>query len=85
MDLLNQKYGFTNKDNILEGVSSMTKSSQPSNNRGEYLGFINCLVTILRLFPSLKGRPSVTIVSDSMLIINTLNIWLPSRRAKETK
>lgn len=80
-----KEYEFTNKDNILEGVSSMTKSSQPSNNRGEYLGFINCLVTILRLFPSLKGRPSVTIVSDSMLIINTLNVWLPSRRAKGTQ
>jgi ribonuclease HI len=78
-------YEFINKDDPIQGIQATTRYCQPSNNRGEYLGFINALLHTLRSFNTIKGRPHVTIVSDSQLCLKTLSEWLPNRRKKGTE
>jgi len=57
----------------------------PSNNRGELLGLINCFSQLL--FMGLNEDMSnnfIEIYTDSLLCINTFNIWLPNRQKKNT-
>lgn len=53
----------------------------PTNNRGEYLGMCWALLALLRA--GVQGE--VEVVSDSRLVIQTLNEWLPARREKGTE
>jgi ribonuclease HI len=78
------QYEFVDPGNPLEGIQVTRKPCVPSNNRGEYLGFIWALLGTLRVYRTLRGRPPVTIVSDSMLCIRTIKEWLPNRRKKNT-
>jgi ribonuclease HI len=78
------KYEFVDFTQPTKGLQTKNERVKPSNNRGEYLGFIWSLINILKFYDSLQGRPPVTIVSDSLLCIKTMNDWLPNRRKKNT-
>jgi ribonuclease HI len=80
-----KEYVFINNDNPLEGFKCTDKKIQASNNRGEYLGFCHTLLNLLKIYSTFKGKPPVTIVSDSLLCINTMEIWLPNRKKKKTE
>jgi uracil-DNA glycosylase len=58
-----------------------TTHAAPSNNRGEILGVVYCLLGLLR------GRAvgTVEICSDSAITLKTLTEWLPARRSKGTE
>jgi len=53
----------------------------PSNNRGEYLGFIYCMIGAIR--GRALGR--VEIISDSKITVQTMLEWLPNRLKKGTE
>lgn len=54
----------------------------PTNNRAEFLGGIHALSRLLLAGPYV-GR-EVVVVTDSMLFLNTIKIWYPSRLKKKT-
>lgn len=74
-----QDYAFTDPDDPLKGFAPVpgTKTA-PTNNRGEYLAW--CWVLLLLLRGGVRGRAEV--VSDCNLFIQTMEDWLPSRRAR---
>ena len=63
------------------------KKINPSNNRGEYLGFCHSLLKLIELFTDnkIKGRPPIAVISDSLLCIKTMEEWLPNRKNKGTE
>jgi uracil-DNA glycosylase len=62
-------------------VAGGAQPATPSNNRGELMGIIYCILVCLR---GCAVGP-VEIVSDSAVAIKTLTEWLPSRLAKNTE
>jgi len=52
----------------------------PTNNRSEYLAGAWLLLLLLRA----RGRGGARMVSDSKLLVHTLNLWLPARRRAGT-
>lgn len=58
---------------------------QPSNNRGELLGLINCFFQLLSIGLSEDmSNNFIEIYTDSLICINTFNIWLPNRQKNNT-
>ena len=58
----------------------------PSNNRGELLGIIYCLMQLYLKSTNTDFIPTtVELYSDSLICIKTLNIWLPFRKKKNTE
>lgn len=58
----------------------VSKPVQPSNNRGELLGIIYAMHSLIQT--NVEG--CVEIVSDSRISIMTLTTWLPARQKKNT-
>lgn len=57
----------------------------PSNNRGELLGIIYCFIQLyLKTLDANFIPTKVELYSDSLICIKTFNIWLPSRKKKNT-
>lgn len=57
----------------------------PSNNRGELLGIIYCFIQLyLKTLDDNFIPTKVELYSDSLICIKTFNIWLPSRKKKNT-
>lgn len=76
-------YRLVNADVPEEGFEPCCDEGEPcppSNNRGEYLAWCWCLLLLIRA----RALGKCEIVSDSMLFIQTMNRWLPTRRAKGT-
>jgi len=81
--------GFTVKGPVapssyaLDGLTiteDASKHVQPSNNRGELLGIIYAMHSLIQT--NVEG--CVEIVSDSRISIMTLTTWLPARQKKNT-
>ena len=68
---------------VLDGLTITADESRPvppSNNRGELLGIIYAMHSLIRT----KVDGCVEIVSDSRISIMTLTTWLPARQKKNT-
>jgi ribonuclease HI len=74
-------YALVDDDHPERGVVATNTLVAPSNNRGELMGIIYCLLALLR--GRAVGR--VEIVADSEISINTLLDWLPNRLKKGTE
>ena len=74
------EYAFVDEADPGRGVCATATPAPPSNNRGELLGIVYALLTLLR------GRAigAVELVSDSNISVKTLSEWLPARLAKGT-
>ena len=73
-------YEFVDDDNPERGVQATGTPAVPTNNRGELLGIIYCLLA------ALLGRAAgrFELISDSKISVQTLLEWLPGRRRKGT-
>jgi uracil-DNA glycosylase len=75
------EYEFIDASRPEMGVRANGQQATPTNNRGELLAIIYCLLGLLR------GRAvsAIEIVSDSQISVNTLLDWLPNRLKKGTE
>jgi uracil-DNA glycosylase len=74
-------YVFIDEDEPERGVREADALVAPSNNRGELMGIVYCLLGLLR--GRALGRAEI--VSDSEISVNTLLDFLPKRLKKGTE
>ncbi len=78
-------YKFVNQDIPEDGVTIIPSAvlTYPSNNRGEFLGAIWALIMAIRYMKhNSAAMCDVNILTDSKLVINTLENWVDSWRAR---
>lgn len=72
-----EPYEYELVNNVVKPDSS--KSHMPSNNRAELLGVIHALLSLCD-----NVDTNVAIYSDSLILVNTVNIWYPNRLRNKT-
>jgi uracil-DNA glycosylase len=72
-----REYGLVGE----HGIRPTSIAAEPTNNRGELMGIVYCLLALL------QGRAvgQVEIISDSEISVKTLLEWLPTRLKKGTE
>lgn len=61
------------------------KAATPTNNRGEYLAWCHALHLLLADSAKASAGKKAEVVSDCNLFIQTMKVWLPARRKKNTE
>jgi uracil-DNA glycosylase len=81
-EVIPRTYQWAEDSGLGPGYPAPTEQpAPPSNNRGEFMGMIYCLLALI------KGCAigNVEIISDSELVINTLLEWFPNRKKQRTE